>query len=168
MSFQKAILLLQSLEGGMIVSNLPDDPGRSSFCGITKSTWTDYLIKNNISFYWPPTPQDVNDFYNNEFWTPCKCSSLPEPADSVYLQLVINILEEWRVKLLQCAVGARPVDGDHGPKTQIAIQTTNGIILANSLLAIQDGYYSLRPSPYLTGLLDRTMTVRKALQNGSI
>jgi lysozyme family protein len=159
-SFSKFLSLLPILEGGAW-----NDPaaGPTAALGITESEWRATGHDN-----WPPAQGEAAGWYSDTFWLPYHCEQLPEPADSVFMQLCINLPSDRRTALLQAAVGVFP-DGIWGQATTFAIALTgNGRDLSALILAAQGAHYLDSQSPNLKGLMDRIAKVKKAISNGML
>lgn len=165
MSYQAALALTLDLEGGLVLSRLPGDAGGKTYAGITEVMWID--TGNPPYSKGLPTLDQIGTWYNRYFWLPAHCADLPEPADAVMLQLAVNLGSPSRYfGLLQCAVGARPVDGQWGTKTLLASQRIGRDDFPYLLLTAQDVYYAFEADDlaYEKGLLGRTDKVRAWLK----
>jgi lysozyme family protein len=158
MSFQKFLNLLPVLEGGSW-----DDPniGPTAALGITEVEW------RKTHSTWPPSPTERASWIMDTYWLPYRCGDLPEPADSVFGQIVYNLPSDRRIKLLQAVVGAYP-DGKWGPETISGVRAV-GKDLADLLLAGQGVHYLERSSSdLLEGLMNRIAKVKAAIATGQI
>jgi lysozyme family protein len=163
MSFSKALpFTIESLEGGYVYSDRPGD--QPTYAGLTEK------LVRSAGYQWnPPLDRiDVAGIYRSVFWDPSRCDQLPEPADAVLFQCVVNVGQEQGVKILQRAVGA-VADGSFGPKTLKAALAVGRRDLPDLMLAAQDRYYhGLNNPQWIKGWLNRTEKVRKAIANGVI
>ena len=163
MSFDKALPLLVggigTLEGPWLLHDNPKDSGGATYGGITRRSY------EASGHAWPPTPPDGATWYRLTFWEKYRCGDIPEPADAVFFQLVVNLPTYARIPCLQAALLVAP-DGNWGPKTDLALARCDRLELADALLTAQAMHYANVADPAdwdWVGLFDRITKVQKWL-----
>lgn len=137
MSWASALQLLISCEGGFILTNPPEG---ATFAGVMQKYYQLWCAQNSRPPTWPPTPDAVGAYYQAAYWTLYHCGDLPEPADAVALQCVVNLPWLAAHQALQIALGVYP-DGDIGPATLAAIKMWHPNDLADRILVAQIMHY---------------------------
>jgi|TARA_R100000656_G_scaffold104073_1_gene75835 lysozyme family protein len=103
-------------EGGAKLTKDPDDPGGVTKYGISKRSNPDVDVENL-------TEDEAVIIYLEKYWRPSKASSLPEPLQDMYFDMVVNFGQRRAVKILQEACNHKNkgkdlvVDGRIGPNT---------------------------------------------------
>jgi lysozyme family protein len=133
MSWTAALALLIQCEGGYVSSSPPEG---ATFAGVLQRYYTAWCQQKGRVSTWPPTQEAVASYYYDAYWTPYQCGALPEPADAVALQCVVNLPWQAAHQALQIALGVYP-DGDIGPVTLAAIRNWSADELCERVLVAQ-------------------------------
>ena len=135
MSFKKAMIAVRQAEGGYV--NDPDDPGRETYCGISRRffpKWPGWsyidrkkkaagTIPTNYKFRDRRMYEMIDAFYYSYFWKPLKCDQIDNDTISEHLfDCGINLGKKSAVRFFQKAcniyeASGLKVDGVIGPKT---------------------------------------------------
>ena len=167
MSWTNALLLLLDLEGGYQQTEPPEG---ATFAGIMQKYYEPWCDRTHHDKSWPPSKANVATYYYDAYWAEYHCPEFPAPADSVALQLVVNLPPERSRQCLQIAMGVYP-DGVFGAKTLGAIRNYHPSDLVDRLLVAQEMHYFDTHSigdPVIKGLFNRTQKVRAAIAQAHI
>ncbi len=139
--FNKALALALKNEGGY--ANDPHDPGRETYCGISRRFWPHWdgwklldeyqvkygTLKINEVISYSTLEADVAEFYLNIYWLPLKCDKIVNvPLAESLFDFGINIGRIRAVRILQKTVNAHAgrrrlkVDGRIGHKTLAGVE----------------------------------------------
>ena len=124
-------------EGGAKLTKDPDDPGGVTKYGISKRSNPDVDVENL-------TEDEAVIIYLEKYWRPSKASSLPEPLQDMYFDMVVNFGQRRAVRILQEACNSKSksnglvVDGRIGPNTLKAARSLE----KDRLLAFRVLHYS--------------------------
>lgn len=143
-NFSSALVMLLKHEGGFV--NHPKDPGGMTNLGVTKNTWEAYVGH-------PVTEADmraltastVAPMYRRKYWDACQCDDLPEGLDYAVFDFAVNSGPGRAAKTLQTLLSV-PADGDIGPKTLAAIETTDLNLLVPSYNAARHEFLRSLPT----------------------
>jgi len=153
-------LMLQS-EGGFV--NHPSDPGGMTNLGVTKATWESWVGREvDEAEMRGLTPEKVKPLYKEWYWDAVRGDDLPMGLDYLMFDFAVNAGAGRAIKLLQTAIGVR-ADGQFGPITMGAVQTTDPVELIEWFSqAKEDFYRSLTTfSTFGTGWLNRVADVKQ-------
>lgn len=105
--FEKALDFVLKQEGGY--NNDPNDPGKETNLGISKSVYPDEDIKNMKL-------ARATFLYRTDYWDKCRCGELPIGVDLIVFDIAVNQGPYVAIRLLQLALNIT-VDGIIGPNT---------------------------------------------------
>jgi lysozyme family protein len=129
--------VVNDLEG----SEFTHDPEATRF-GIVQSEYDRYRTRKglplrSVEFI---EADEYNAIYGQNFWSPLKCSQMPDGVDFVLFQLGVNVGVGRAAKILQSVVGVDQ-DGDIGPQTIAAVKALPPKQVIDGLFEAQDAYY---------------------------
>ena len=139
-------------------SNLKDDRGGATNCGITQRTYDEWQERHGL-----PTQSvrliskdEVSCIYKGAYWNKCECANLPQPIDLVVFDSAVQHGTERACKWVQHLVCVA-VDGVIGFKTLYAV---NDYVMRNRLKTLVDDYMDARYAFY-AGIISRDPTQKK-------
>lgn len=144
--FKECLDLVLKSEGGFV--NHPSDPGGMTNLGVTKRTWEEYTgheadektIRNL-------TPEKVAPLYEQRYWRPTYCETLPRGLRYLVFSMAINAGPGRSVKLLQSTIGC-VADGVIGPRTRSLIASSDiATLIAKYSQSRREYYESLKTFP---------------------
>lgn len=143
-------------EGGF--SDDPADPGGATNYGITQRTYDVWRDDRGLSrrSVLGIEHAEVETIYDERYWTPGKCASLPPPLDLIHFDTCVNVGVDTAARTLQTALGITLVDGVIGTKTLEQVRVVDTIETAAR-------YCSLRTTRYLA-LVHMRPSLRKFLR----
>lgn len=142
MTFERAVEFVLRFEGEH--SDDPHDSGGDTWFGISRRAYPRLEP-------WPPTREQAIELYRQDYWTPCKCSSLPAPIALLVFDSAVNQGPAAAIRLLQKALNVR-ADGVIGNETLSAIQRSSLRLLVAEFVARRAFQYSLHPQVGRFGL----------------
>lgn len=160
-NWDNAFKLMLASEGGFV--NHPRDPGGMTNLGVTKTTWESWVGREvDESEMRGLTPEKVKPLYKEWYWDAVRGDDLPMGLDYLMFDFAVNAGAGRAIKLLQTAIGVR-ADGQFGPITMGAVQTTDPVELIEWFSqAKEDFYRSLTTfSTFGTGWLNRVADVKQ-------
>lgn len=123
MNFDRAFETLLGHEGGY--SNHPDDPGGATMYGITEAVARRVGYRGDMK----DLPLDLaKRIAFEEYWKPAGCEEWPEPIRFDVFDVAYNSGVKTAIKMVQRAAFAE-ADGIIGPKTRVAVKSSNPLIL---------------------------------------
>jgi lysozyme family protein len=108
MSFQQAIEWLLSPDVEGTHSNDPADRGGDTWYGISRNA--------HPSIDWPPSREQAEAIYREQYWNACRCDELPPVLALLVFDAAVQHGTHMATRMLQTTIGAMP-DGRIGPKT---------------------------------------------------
>lgn len=145
MSFQDALALALQEEGGYTLSDLLGDTGKSTYAGISRANWPQWVG-------WPLIDAGdrgsaqlkalVENFYLKTFWQPLQGDQLPSRVATLVFDFAINAGLLAGAKALQRAALVQP-DGAIGAITVAAVTKAEPERLLRLLFAEQLAYYTV-------------------------
>lgn len=138
-NFNSALAKTLKHEGGY--ANDPDDPGKETYCGISRKFWPTWAgwaeidkiktlypgaISQGMEIRRPNLPRMVEDFYRAEFWNPMRLDILTNaPAAELLFDMAVNLGQRPAIKIFQTIINefsiSIKIDGNLGPKTAGAV-----------------------------------------------
>ena len=115
MSWEQAIDFVLDYEG-RVYENHPDDTGGPTKFGISQKAYPNLDIASL-------TEAQAKEIYRRDYWDRIKGDLLPTPIAAALLDCAVNQGVPTAIKLFQSMMDL-VVDGDFGPKTIRAAQTT--------------------------------------------
>ncbi len=140
-AFDRAYNRTLGFEGGFTI----DHAGPTNR-GITQTTYSNYLVKNNLPYknVKDASLEETKKIYEEEFFKKPKFDKLPDGISDVAFDFGVNAGTFTSTKALQEVVGAK-VDGVLGPKTQKAVndfvQKNGEKPLIKKLIDKQENHY---------------------------
>lgn len=159
-NFDASLDFVLKEEGGFV--NDPRDSGGMTNLGVTKVVWeawvghpVDERVMRNL------TPEYVKPMYEQKYWKPSGCDTLPKGLDYAVFDFAVNAGPGRSVKTLQQSIGCVP-DGMLGPRVISALANSNIRNVVEKFCAAREDYYkSLKTFPVFgKGWLARTERVK--------
>lgn len=141
--FANAVAIIFGVEG--YSSDDPQDPGGDTVYGISRAA--------HPTIPWPPTYAQAQQIYQDEYWTPNQCDSMPWAWSLAIFDAAVNAPSH--LALAQQALGVEQ-DGVIGPETLAAIAKAPQDDW-HMFIALRDVAYFNTPQdqPFDTGLAKR-------------
>ena len=160
--FQEALKYCLQNEGGFV--DRKEDSGGPTNFGITLQMFAKYKGRmvsfEELKFI---GQADVNNFYEQFFWTPLRISGLPQVIATAILDTAINQGQSSAIKLAQMALGEHHlVDGIMGPDTLRDLDiVSEKEFLIDYMALIQEKYVNICKNAanqiiFLSGWLQRS------------
>ena len=123
MNIDSAFDILQTFEGGAIVTNNPADQGGLTKYGISQAAYPGVDIENM-------TADTAKGIYGTDYWLKGNCQKLKPELQYVMFDTCVNMGIERATKILQEAAGITD-DGIFGPETMMK---SDGVTIGEYLL----------------------------------
>ena len=164
--FDDCLAIVLGNEGG--VSANPIDTGGLTNMGVTQTVYDAYRTQNGLPLQ-PVhfvTLAEASSIYLASYWTPARCSYLPEPVDLCVFDAAVNSGVYRASRLLQQCVGTAQ-DGVIGAKTLAAAAQIDPVTLAGDYCtartAFVQGIVAANPPQriFLNGWINRINHIRQ-------
>lgn len=175
-AFDQALALTLRFEGGHSLD--PADPGKETYCGISRARHPDWPGFRLIDAHRagpgfpaclgavPGLAQAVRDFYRREFWEPLRLDEpMPERLAALLFDTAVHCGRGRVVRWLQTALGVT-ADGVVGPATVAALERADMEDLRVGIIESRRVHYaSLGPwaDRFRAGWENRVAALEKAL-----
>jgi len=159
-SWDNAIDFVLESEGGLV--DHPSDPGGLTNFGISQRAHRDVDIRNLDR-------AGAEAIYKNEYWHPCRCSTMPDAVALVVFDYAVNSGNRVATRALQRAVGVT-ADGTIGPVTLRAIRARDPLAVADKVIdqRLKNYVRIIRRKPssmaFLTGWMRRLLHLTEAIR----
>lgn len=163
--FREALQFALRWEGGFV--DHPNDIGGATNKGVTTATYNTYRRNRGLPIrsVREITQAEVEDIYQNMYWTPSNCQIMVRPLAIVHFDTAVNFGVGGATLFLQETLGVA-ADGGFGPITRSALDRANNVTTARRYVQSRIDYRHerVRQSPsqrvFLTGWLNRDNDLR--------
>lgn len=136
-NFEKAVGHVLRHEGGYV--NDPQDPGGETIYGITRRDHPEVWANGR------PSIETAKAVYQEDYWAPLKCDSLPYPLALMVFDTGVNCGNRRAAKLLQRSLGVKD-DGLIGPVTISAAHQADASEVLDKYADLRLTYYRSLPT----------------------
>ncbi len=168
-NFRAALPFILDHEG-MVLENVPGDPGGATCCGITHFDYDAYRHQHGLALHslGQITPAEVAGCYREHYWQPLQCGKVPFPVAMALFDSGVLCGNLRAIHWLQIELGVT-VDGVPGQNTLAAVgvyvQKHGASLLATKILDQREQFHrniasGTGLSKFLKGWLQRVKDLK--------
>ena len=161
---------------GMVLEQVPGDPGGETCCGITHEDFAAFVHEHHqpSRSLGTATAADIGAVYKEHYWQPCQCAKMPFVVALTVFDSAVLVGRTRPIRWLQIELGVT-VDGAVGPHTLgalgVYVQNNGAKQLADAVISQRRSFHQAvvasRPAlhKFLNGWLNRVNDLQNAVDN---